>query len=128
MIMKPDTTQRDAIEAAAAAEAAGVSRNFTAEQHLEAALLVRVSLLSRGLLREYADERARIYEILAEKARREADERAAQGTPSAQSRRGPQTAGEVYAEEIAMGDILELETLKLIADRAKRMGIKPQPP
>jgi hypothetical protein len=125
-VMKPDTTQRDSIEAAAAA-AAVVSRNLTAEQYLRAARLVRVTLLTDGAPREYADERARIYEILAEKARREADEQVARGTTSARSGPAPRTAGEVYAEEIAMGDILELEGFKLVTDQLKREGIKPQP-
>jgi hypothetical protein len=71
---------------------------------------------------------ARIYEILAEKARREEDERAAQGIPSAQSARGPQTAGEVYAERIAMADLLDIEGLKAIVDELQRQGIKPAPP
>jgi hypothetical protein len=122
MVMNWNTTPTDALEAAAIA---AKTRNFTAEQCLRAAHLVRMEALGLGQTTEYANERARIYEALAEKARREADERAAQGIPPA---RGPQTAGEVYAERIAMADLMEIEGLRAIVDKLQRQGIKPAPP
>jgi hypothetical protein len=125
MVMNWHTTPSDALAAAAIA---AKTRNFTAEQFLEAARHVRAEVLGLGQSAEYANERARMYEILAEKARREEDARAAQGQTSAESARRPQTAGEVYAERIAMADLMEIEALKAIADLRQRQGIKPAPP
>jgi hypothetical protein len=120
--MNSTTTPRR--HALAAAAIAAKTRNFTAEQLLRAAREVRSELLGLGQSAEYANERARMYEILAEKARREADARAAQGIPLD---RGPRTAGEVYAEEIDMADLMEIEALKAFVDGLQRRGIKPAP-
>jgi hypothetical protein len=125
MVMSWHTTSSDALAAAAIA---AKTRNFTAEQLLRAAREVRSELLGLGQSAEYANEQARMYEILAEKARREEDARAAQGTNSAQSVRGPKTAGEIYAERIAMADLLDIEGMKAIVDKLQRQGIKPAPP
>jgi hypothetical protein len=125
MVMNWNTTPTDALEAAAIT---AKTRNFTAEQLLTAARRVRSSLLGLGQSAEYANERARVYEILAEKARREEDAQAAQGKTSAPSARGPQTAGEVYAERIAMADLMDIEGLRAIVDQLRREGIAPPPP
>jgi hypothetical protein len=125
MVMNWTTTPSSALDAAAIA---AKTRNFTAEQLLRAAREVRTTLLGLGQSAEYANERARMYEILAEKARREEDARAAQGAPSAASGRRPRTAGEVYAEEIDMADLMDIEGMKAIVDKLQRQGIKPAPP